>query len=216
MHDIDKANIDTRRETPTPNLAGRTTDLSLAAALSALTTLGAYIIIPIGPVPIVLQNFFVLLTGLLLRPRWAVVSMGAYLALGAAGLPVFSGGGGGIGHLLGPTGGYLMSYLPAAVVVSLLSRSLDRLSRRKEAGKRLLPALTAALIGVGIIYAGGAPWLKMQLGLDWSKALAIGVLPFLPADIIKAAAAAGIARAAAGLIPSHMGKASTNRNGGHE
>ena len=75
-----------------------------AALFAALLAVGAFLSIPIGPVPIVLQNFFVLLTGLLLGSRWAAASVAVYLLAGACGLPVFAGGTGGLGHLIGPPG----------------------------------------------------------------------------------------------------------------
>jgi biotin transport system substrate-specific component len=84
-----------------------------ASLMAALIAAGAYMALPIGPVPIVLQNLFVFLSGLLLGPRWGVASIGVYLMAGALGLPVFAGGVGGIGRFAGPTGGYLLGYLPA-------------------------------------------------------------------------------------------------------
>lgn len=78
-----------------------------ASLFAALTAAGAYLSIPIGPVPIVLQNLFILLSGLLLGSRWGPASVAVYLLAGACGLPVFAGGMGGIGRLVGPTGGYL-------------------------------------------------------------------------------------------------------------
>ena len=76
-----------------------------ASLLAALIAAGAYLALPIGPVPIVLQNLFVFLSGLLLGPRWGVASVGGYLMAGALGLPVVAGGVGGVGRLAGPTGG---------------------------------------------------------------------------------------------------------------
>ena len=84
-----------------------------ASLFAALTAVGAFLAIPIGPVPIVLQNMFVYLAGLLLGGRWGLASVGVYLLAGACGLPVFAGGLGGISRLIGPTGGYLIGYLPA-------------------------------------------------------------------------------------------------------
>ncbi|MCP4718315.1 MAG: biotin transporter BioY, partial [Desulfobacteraceae bacterium] len=83
------------------------------ALFVALIAMGAFIAIPIGPVPIVLQNMFVLLAGIILGPVWGLACVGIYLLIGLAGLPVFAGGTSGIGKLFGPTGGYLIAYLPA-------------------------------------------------------------------------------------------------------
>jgi len=92
-----------------------------ASLMAALTAAGAYLAIPIGPVPIILQNLFVFLSGLLLGPRWGAASIGVYLLAGALGLPVFAGGVGGIGRFAGPTGGYLLGFLPAVYVIGWIS-----------------------------------------------------------------------------------------------
>ena len=93
-----------------------------ASLFAALTVVGAYIAIPfpLSPVPIVLQNLFVLLAGLLLGKKWGAASMAIYLLAGAVGLPVFAGGTGGIGHFAGPTGGYLIGFVLAAFVAGAL------------------------------------------------------------------------------------------------
>ena len=93
----------------------------LASLLAALTAAGSYIQIPIGPVPIVLTNLFVLLSGLLLGSRWGVASVGVYLLVGAMGMPVFAGGKGGLAHFLGPTGGYLLGYALSVWGVGLIA-----------------------------------------------------------------------------------------------
>lgn len=92
----------------TPNIQLRM--MVYALLLAVLTAAGAYLAIPIGPVPIVLQNLFILLAGLLLGSRWGLASVRVYLLTGALGLPVFAGGLGGIGRLVGPTGGYLVGF----------------------------------------------------------------------------------------------------------
>jgi len=152
-----------------------------ASLFAALTTAGAFIAIPIpiSPVPIVLQNFFVFLTGLLLGSRWGMASVAVYLLAGACGLPIFAGGTGGIGRLVGPTGGYLLGYLPAVYMIG-------RISEKKE-GQVFFDILSVSC-GALIVYAFGVPWLKILTGMTWGKALAVGMLPFLPGDILKVAA----------------------------
>jgi biotin transport system substrate-specific component len=88
-----------------------------ASLFAALTAVGAFLAIPIGPVPIVLQNMFVYLAG----GRWGLASVGVYLLAGACGLPVFAGGLGGISRFIGPTGGYLIGYLPAVFLIGKIS-----------------------------------------------------------------------------------------------
>ena len=85
--------------------------LVLASLMAALIAVGGYLAIPIGPVPIVLQNLFVLVAALLLGSKWGSAAVAVYLLAGACGLPVFAGGGGGLGHLFGPRGGYLFGFL---------------------------------------------------------------------------------------------------------
>jgi biotin transport system substrate-specific component len=92
-----------------------------ASLLAALIAVGAFLSIPIGPVPLVMQNMFVFLAGLLLGSRWGLASVAVYLLAGTCGLPVFAGGAGGIGRMVGPTGGYLLGYLPAVFIVGTIA-----------------------------------------------------------------------------------------------
>jgi biotin transport system substrate-specific component len=159
--------------------------LVLASLMAALTAVGSTLIIPFGPVPIVLTNLFVLLSGLLLGSRRGLISMGLYLLIGIAGMPVFAGGSGGMAHVLGPTGGYLFGYAAAAGITGFIS---------ERSRCRLLPEILAVTAGILAIYLMGVPWLKWVTRLSWSKALLIGVLPFVPGDAIKASIALMLAR----------------------
>jgi biotin transport system substrate-specific component len=154
------------------------------ALFVALISVGAFIAIPIGPVPIVLQNLFVLLAGLILGPAWGTACVGVYLLVGLAGLPVFAGGTSGIGKLFGPTGGYLLGYLPAVWITGAIS------SRLKISAKDIL----ALIAGTVVIYAAGVPWLKIAFSLSWGKAVSAGMIPFLAGDAVKIVAAAVIAK----------------------
>jgi len=156
-----------------------------ASLFAALTAAGAYLFVPIGPVPIVLQNMFVFLTGLLLGSRWGVASVAVYLLAGACGLPVFAGGTGGIGRFAGPTGGFLLGYLPVVLLIGLIAE------RRRA---HMLWDVAAMILGAAVLYACGVPWLKAVTGMPWDKALAVGAYPFLLGDALKVAAAALIAR----------------------
>ena len=152
----------------------------------ALIAIGAFIVFPIGPVPIVLQNMFVLLAGIILGPVWGLACVAIYLLIGLAGLPVFSGGGSGIGKLFGPTGGYLLGYLPCVFVTARISNGL---------GKKLSSDMIAMVIGSLIVYAAGVPWLKAVTAMSFEKALVVGMVPFLIGDALKIIAAAFIAKA---------------------
>jgi biotin transport system substrate-specific component len=167
-----------------------------AALMAALTAAGAYIAIPIGAVPIVLQNLFVMLAGLLLGGRWGLISIGVYLLAGAVGLPVFAGGTGGVGKFVGPTGGYLLGFAAAAYLIGLIS----------EAGRgRIIVDVLAMVAGTVVIYAFGVSWLKVVTGMSVTKALSVGMLPFLIGDALKIAAAIPIARAVRPLIDGRLG-----------
>src|SRR4030095_680070 len=100
-----------------------TRSVSLAVVFSLLTALAAQIVIPISPVPITAQAFAVLLTGALLGSRLGAMAMIIYLAEGAVGLPFFYGGHGGVGHLLGQTGGYLVAFPAAAFITRPFAES---------------------------------------------------------------------------------------------
>ena len=169
-----------------------------ASLLAALMAAGAYLAVPIGPVPIVLQNMFVFLAPLLLGRRWGLASIAVYLLAGACGLPVFAGGMGGIGRFVGPTGGFLLGYLPAVLVIGLL-----------VSGKRpfFWRDVFAMMAGSIVLYACGLSWLKMALGFTWSKTLAVGMFPFLAGDAFKIVAAAAIAKS---LRPVLMIKRNSN------
>ncbi|MBN2655815.1 MAG: biotin transporter BioY [Spirochaetales bacterium] len=152
----------------------------MASLFAALTAVGAYIAVPIGPVPIVLANFFVMTAGLLLGWKWAPLSMVVYLGLGLIGLPVFSGGASGPAAFAGPTGGFLIAYAFSAYFMALISGAGE---------PRLWKDAIAVSAGIAIVYLIGVPRLKYSLDMDWNKALTAGMLPFIPGDLIKGAAA---------------------------
>jgi biotin transport system substrate-specific component len=176
------------------SIIGSTVSLRMtvyASLMAALTTAGAYLAIPIGPVPIVLQNLFIFLSGLLLGPGWGTASVGVYLLAGILGLPVFAGGVGGIGRFAGPTGGYLIGFLPAVLVIGFISN---------VSKTNVIRDLFAMICGSLIIYACGLSWLKILTGMTLGKALAVGMYPFLPGDALKIAAAVPIAKALRPII----------------
>jgi biotin transport system substrate-specific component len=162
---------------------------------SALVALSSHIALPLGftPVPLTLQPFAVLLLGLLLAPGLAAATLGAYLLEGALGLPVFAPGlvfGAGMAHLLGPTGGYLMSYPAAVALIAYLWR---------RSGRGFSAALWSAAAGNVLILLCGFAWLTLWThgagSLSSIKAaFAMAVLPFLPGDALKVVAAAAIAK----------------------
>jgi biotin transport system substrate-specific component len=146
-----------------------TRELTYAALFTALIAGGAFVTIPIGTVPFTLQVLFVLLAGMLLGPRLAMLSVLAYLALGLV-APVYAGGTSGLGVLLGPTGGYLWGFVLAALATGAVSA---------HGRASLARFIAAGLLGVAPIYALGAVWLAVQLHIAIGAAFATGVAPFV-------------------------------------
>ncbi len=161
----------------------------LTALFAALLVAGAYVAIPIGPVPITLQSAFVLLVGLLCGRKLAAAAIGVYLALGAIGMPVFSGGVGGFAHFAGPTGGFLISWLVAAPLAGLCADIGFRGAEKSDEGvvtkRQLLWMIVGAVAGTIVLYAIGLPIMKIVLDLTWSQAFGVGLIPFLPGDLVK-------------------------------
>lgn len=170
-----------------------------ASLMAALIAVGAYIHIPVGPVPIVLQNLFVLLAGLLLGSRWGLASMGIYLLVGAMGMPVFYGGRGGIAHFMGPTGGYLIGFAVCSFVAGAISERF---------GNRRWGDIVAVIAASLLVYVFGVPWLKTVTGMAWGKALLAGMAPFLLGDVVKAAAAVVLARTLRPMLRNRLETAS--------
>ncbi|NJE61456.1 biotin transporter BioY [Thermococcus sp. 21S7] len=161
----------------------RARDVAFAGLFAALTAVGAQVSVPIGPVPITLQVLLVLLSGLVLGARLGFLSQLVYVVMGAVGLPVFANFHGGFAVLYGPTGGYIAAFPIAAFIAGYISE--------KTNGKTGM--IGGSLIGVAVVYLLGWLRLGLFLGGDFHRALLIGVLPFVPLDIGKAALAALIA-----------------------
>jgi biotin transport system substrate-specific component len=166
-----------------------------ASLLAALTAASALFSIQIGDIPVILYNFFILLMGLLLGARWGTASIAVYLLAGSLGLPVFAGGKGGLAILLGPTGGYLIGFLPAVFIIGFISEKFNQ---------RLLPDILGLLCGTIVIYAFGVAQLKIVLDKTWMVSLTIGFFPFIVFDIIKLVAAAVTAKAIRPIIKSNL------------
>jgi biotin transport system substrate-specific component len=152
-----------------------------ASMFGALTALGAFIVIPLQPVPISLQTLFCGLAGVILGSYTGALSQVVYVLLGIIGLPVFTGGKAGLGILLGPTGGYLIGFIIAAFVIGKI------VEIRREAGVVWIGM--ALLVGELIIYTFGVLQLSIVADLSITKSIFAGALPFIPGDLLKLAAA---------------------------
>ncbi len=170
--------------------------LARALLFAALTGIGALIRIPTSPVPVTMQVFFVLLSGMVLGPFWGALSQVLYLCMGLAGAPFFAAPPyAGPAVLLGPTGGYLWGFVLAAGATGWVSEKLASSSRKR------IPVLGYAcggIAGIAAIYTAGTAWLGTWLsmhGASPSAVFELGVRPFILVDLAKAAAAASLASA---------------------
>lgn len=165
--------------------------LALVTSFALLTGLAAQVRIPLPftPVPVTLQVLAVILSGLLLGPREGFWSQAVYLLLILGGAPLAAGARGGPGVFLGPTAGYLVAFPVAAALVGWLTGDGRR-------GRSLL----AALVGIVVIYLGGASWLALVLRLTPAEALRLGVVPFIPVDLAKAVIAVLVAHSGLALL----------------
>ncbi|NIA29968.1 MAG: biotin transporter BioY [Actinobacteria bacterium] len=169
-----------------------TKNLVLAGLFTALTAIGAFIKIPFPLVPLTLQTLFTVLSGVLLLPEYAALSQVAYLILGLAGLPVFANGGG-IGYVLQPTFGYLLSLPLAAFVVA-------RLRMHGRNSLSLSGLFGSALFGLVLVLTFGDVWLYFALKFGMGKTVSlfhiilVGAVVFLPGALLKAFLAAFVGR----------------------
>ena len=170
--------------------------MTRTALMAAVTAVAAQIAIPLEPVPFTLQVLAVILSGLLLGPRYGALAQAIYVLVGAVGVPVFAGFKGGLGIIFGDTGGYLLAYPVAAAVAGLAARAARDAPRRRA----LLTGFLWGCAGLAVIYALGATWLAVIAGLSPAAALAAGVLPFVVFDLIKVGLATLVAVAAAPAI----------------
>lgn len=159
--------------------------MTLISLFAALTAVGAFISIPLYPVPLTLQTLFTLLAAMTLGSVIGTSSQIIYVMLGVIGLPVFAGFKAGMGILFGPTGGFLFGFIISAYIIGKI------IELKKE--KNFFYYFLAGLSGMVIIYITGITQLSLVTGIGVKKAITVGMLPFLPGDILKIIAASFIA-----------------------
>lgn len=158
--------------------------VGLVIGFSLLTALSAQVVIPMWPIPITGQTFAVVLAGAMLGSRLGAITMITYLIEGAVGLPFFAGGQGGIAHLLGPTGGYLIAFPAAAFITGAFAEfGWDR---------KFLSAAAAMAIGSLVIMLSGWMWFSLVMRTSPALTLFNTVITFIPGDIIKIGLAAAV------------------------
>jgi biotin transport system substrate-specific component len=170
-------------------------NLARTALFAALMGGFAYVSFPnpFAPgIPVTLQVLGVFLAGIMLGPLWGGFSLVVYLVAGAVGVPVFASGATGLGTLLGPTGGYLLSYPVAAAAVGLVVHRGPTLRSLGDTSTALL--VGGMVLGTLVVYGGGVLGLVVFGGYGFAGAVSAGVVAFLPAEGLKIAAAVGIVR----------------------
>lgn len=189
--------------------------LGLMTAAIGILAASSWMSVPFYPVPLTMQTLAVLLVGGLLGPRKGPAAVAGYLALGLAGAPVFHNGLGGPAVLFGPTGGYLLGFVPAAFLMGLTAhrvvladavRPLGEV-RAEGAGRPGAALKEIAVLSAGVlfaeaaIYVCGVPWLAVAYADgDLGRALAVGAVPYLLGDVLKAAVAVGALRLGAAAL----------------
>lgn len=165
-------------------------DVALIGGAVLLTALLAQVSIPVpgSPVPITGQTLAVMLVGTTMGLRRGAAAMGAYVLLGALGVPIYADGEAGLAVVVGPTGGYLVGFvLAAAVMGRLAERGWDRTPLRM---------LALGLLGQALIFGVGVPWLALVAGMGPAEAIAAGFTPFIVGGLVKAALAGALLPAA--------------------
>ena len=157
-------------------------DMTLIAVTAALICITGPLVVPIGPIPLSLATLAVYLAGAITGKKKGTLAVVLYLLIGIAGVPVFSGFSGGFQKLAGVTGGYLVGYLPCAFLAGLGAERAEKKGR-----KWILPAMM--VLGTAVLYALGTAWFMIQSGNSLGTSLGLCVLPFLPGDALKIAAA---------------------------
>jgi biotin transport system substrate-specific component len=168
------------------SVSGFFKDTALVVSATVFMALCAHVTVPLlfSPVPLSLQNFGVLLIGLVLGRNRATAALSLYLLEGAAGLPVFAPmGPGGVAQLLGPTGGFLLAYPVVAYVTGAI---FDRM------GKTMRAALVACFAAECVLFVSGISWFRATVANNFVAAIQLAFLPFIPGEILKVVAASSI------------------------
>ena len=176
-------------------------DITQIGIFTALTAIGAFISIPIGPVPISLQTFFVLLSGIILGSRKAMLSQIVYVMLGLIGLPIFTGFSGGFQAIFKPSFGFIIGFIIAAYVVGKIAENKSNSIKYMS---------IAVITGSIIMYIVGIPYMYYILNIILSKSLdiiqimKIGMFMFIPGDILKAIVVVFIGKKLQGKLQNYL------------
>ena len=170
--------------------------LAMTAVMAAVMCVLGPMSIPIGPVPISFTNLVIYLALYILGWKRGTLSYVVYMLIGMVGMPVFSGYSGGMGKLFGPTGGYIIGFIPMAIIAGIV---IDKCRNRGV-------QLVAMVVGTAVCYAFGTAWFCVQAGYAVGAALGLCVFPFIPGDLAKIV----IAMVAGPMIRSRLERAGLN------
>lgn len=161
----------------------KTKDMILVALFAALTAVGGFISIPIGTVPVTLQSFFTLLSGIILGPFLGMLSQLIYVLIGLIGIPVFAGGTGGVSTIFTPSFGYLIGFIIAPLLIGKIAKTQNKLG--------IVKAVIACILGSLLVYLVGLPYMYIilkyvsKVNISLLKTFQIGFFIFIPGDLIK-------------------------------
>lgn len=159
--------------------------LTICGLMCALMCVLAPLSIPIGPIPVSLSILIILISIFVVGTKGTLISYTVYLLLGAFGLPVFSGFQGGVGKLTGPTGGYLIGFLPMILIAGIFY---------EKSGGKTIPTVAGMILGVAVDYCLGTAWFVIQMDCTVAYAISVCVAPFVIIDLCKIAVANIIGR----------------------
>lgn len=154
------------------------------AVFAAIICIAAPFSVQIGPIPITLATFAIYLAGAILGGKRGMIAVIVYIMLGAAGLPVFSNFNGGFAALLGPTGGYIIGYVPLVLLTGIFAEMNS---------KKHWTMVIGMLLGTAALYTFGTAWFMIMTGSNLGRALALCALPFIPGDLLKIVCVTAIA-----------------------
>ena len=157
--------------------------LVMTAVMAAVIAAVAPFALPIGPIPITLGTLAMYLAGYVLGGKRAGAAVLVYVLLGSVGIPVFNGFTGGLGVVAGPTGGYIIGFIPLAFLSGL---AVERFPNRR------VLQFVGMILATAVLYAFGTAWFCVQAGKSLVAALSVCVFPFIPGDLAKMAAALAV------------------------
>ena len=173
--------------------------IATTAVMTAAICILAPFSVPVGPVPITLATLMICLAVYVLGAKAGIISVCLYLLMGLIGLPVFSGFSGGFTKLAGPTGGYLIGYIPMVAVIGLFTDKISRRDIASPASRKIsnlminrIIQFAGIVLGTAVLYTLGTAWFCYVMDCDLAYALGLCVIPFIPGDIAKTIAAVAI------------------------